>query len=334
MSKLAKLLEEKDFLLADGATGTNLFDMGLEAGMAPDVWNLTLPENITALHQSFIDAGSDILVTNSFGASARRLHLHNLHHKVHEINARAAEIAAEAAANAGRQIVIAGSVGPTGDLFAPLGELTYTQAVEVFIEQITGLKAGGADLAWIETMSASEEINAAIEASIEVGIPFAVTASFDTAGKTMMGLSPGDFGTEMGKKSPHPLAIGSNCGVGAADLLFALLSLTETAGDIPVIAKANAGIPQVKGDEVQYSGSPTLMEDYARLAIDVGARIIGGCCGNSPEHVARMRKGLDTHTKGPKPSRQELETRLGALVSPPSAKVAGEGRRPRRRSVK
>ncbi len=334
MSKLTQLLEEKDFLLADGATGTNLFDMGLEAGMAPDVWNITLPANITALHQSFIDAGSDILVTNSFGASARRLHLHNLHHKVHEINARAAEIAAEAAANAGRPIVIAGSVGPTGDLFAPLGELTYVQAVEVFIEQIKGLKAGGADVAWIETMSAPEEIDASIEAAIEVGLPFTVTASFDTAGKTMMGLAPADFGTTMGKKSPRPEAIGSNCGVGAADLLFALLSLTGTAGDIPVIAKANAGIPQIKGDQVQYSGSPNLMEDYARLAIDVGARIIGGCCGNSPEHVARMRKGLDTHTKGPKPSREELEERLGALVAPPSTKVAGEGRRPRRRTAK
>ncbi|VAW20461.1 Betaine--homocysteine S-methyltransferase, partial [hydrothermal vent metagenome] len=265
MSKLTKMLAEKNILLADGATGTNLFEMGLVSGMAPEIWNLELAENITRLHQSFVDAGSDILVTNSFGASARRLHLHNLENRVHEINARAAEIAAQCAARSGRDIVIAGSVGPTGDLFAPLGELTYEQAVEVFIEQIRGLKDGGADVAWIETMSAPEEIKAAGEAAIEVGLPFTVTVSFDTAGRSMMGLAPDDFAKSMISLNPRPEAIGSNCGVGASDLLFALLSLVDSAGDVPVIAKANAGIPHVHGDSVRYSGTPDLMEDYARL---------------------------------------------------------------------
>ncbi len=333
MSKLTQLLEKKQFLLADGATGTNLFDQGLEAGMAPDVWNIELPSKITALHKSFLDAGSDILVTNSFGASSRRLKLHNMQHRVHEINARAAEIAAEAAANIGREVVIAGSVGPTGDLFAPLGELTYEQAVEVFIEQIKGLKEGGADVAWIETMSAPEEIAAAAEAAIAVGLPYTVTVSFDTAGRSMMGLTPGDFGTTMKEKTPPPQAMGSNCGVGASDLLFALLGLTENAGDIPVIAKANAGIPHIKGDAVVYSGTPDLMETYACLAIDVGARIIGGCCGNRPEHVSRMRKALDSHTKGEKPTREILEEKLGALVSPPSTKTKAQGGRRRRRTA-
>ncbi len=332
MSKLDELLEQKDFLLADGATGTNLFEMGLTSGMAPEIWNFDLPENISALHQSFIDAGSDILVTNTFGASSRRLHLHDLQDRVIEINARAVEIAAETAAKANRPVVIAGSVGPTGDLFAPLGELTYEQAVEVFVEQMNGLKQGGADVAWIETMSAPEEIDAAIEAAGEVGLPYTATVSFDTAGRSMMGLAPDGFARHMRKKTPLPRAMGSNCGVGASDLLFALLDLTAAAGDIPVIAKANAGIPQVSGDTVRYSGSPDLMEDYARLAIDVGARIIGGCCGNSPEHVARMRKAIDSHTRGEKPTRQEIEARLGPLVAPPSEKSSPEGSRRRRRT--
>ncbi len=333
MSKLTEMLAEKNVLLADGATGTNLFEMGLTSGMAPEIWNLELAENITRLHQSFVDAGSDILVTNSFGASARRLHLHDLQHRVHEINARAAEIAAQCAAKSGRNIVIAGSVGPTGDLFAPLGELTYEQAVEVFIEQIRGLKDGGADVAWIETMSAPEEIKAAAEAAAEVGLPFTVTVSFDTAGRSMMGLSPNDFATSMQALGTTPEAIGSNCGVGASDLLFALLTMMDAAKNMPVIAKANAGIPHVHGDSVKYSGTPDLMEDYARLAIDVGARIIGGCCGNSPEHVAKMRKGIDNHTKGERPTREEIEARLGPLVAPPSSGKKAEGTRRRRRST-
>ncbi len=333
MSRLTRLLGEKKILLADGATGTNLFDMGLTSGMAPEIWNLELAQNITRLHRSFVDAGSDILVTNSFGASARRLHLHNLEGRVHEINARAAEIAAQCGAKSGREIVIAGSVGPTGDLFAPLGELTYEQAVEVFIEQIRGLKDGGADVAWIETMSAPEEINAAAQAASEVGLPFTITVSFDTAGRSMMGLSPADFARSMQALSPAPVAIGSNCGVGASDLLFALLALIDNAGDIPVIAKANAGIPHVHGDSVRYSGTPELMEDYARLAVDAGARIIGGCCGNSAEHVAFMRRGIDTHTKGVRPAREEIEARLGPLVSPPATgKKPQTGRRRRRAS--
>ncbi len=332
MSKLHEMLEKVPVLLADGATGTNLFDKGLESGMAPEIWNLELADNIRELHQSFVDAGSDILVTNSFGGSARRLHLHDLHTRVHEINARAAEIAAEIVAKSGRNMVVAGSVGPTGDLFAPLGEITYTQAVEVFIEQIAGLKAGGADVAWIETMSAPEEIDAAIEAANEVGLPYTVTVSFDTAGRSMMGLAPGAFATSMACKSPAPAAIGSNCGVGASDLLFALLDVVKNAGDIPVIAKANAGVPQVRGDSVHYSGTPDLMEDYARLAIDVGARIIGGCCGNTPEHVARMRKAIDTHKKSVSPSRAELEEALGALVAPPSTAGKEQSRRRRRRA--
>ena len=180
-------------------------------------------------------------------------------------------------------------------------------------------------------MSSPEEVNAAIEAAGQVGMPYTAMVSFDTAGRTMMGLTPGAFGNNMREQALRPEAAGSNCGVGASDLVYALLELSETIGDIPVIAKANAGIPRIKGDGVVYSGTPDLMEDYARLALDAGARIIGGCCGNSAEHVARMRKALDTHTPGARPTLEEITDRLGPLVSPPATKTSSRGENRRRR---
>lgn len=331
MTSLTDLLAQKQTALADGATGTNLFSEGLEAGMAPEIWNIDQPEKIRALHRGFLDAGSDILITNSFGGNASRLKLHDFQSRVHELNKRAAELAGEEAAKYARPVVIAGSVGPTGDLFEPIGPLTHDLAVDIFAEQIEGLKAGGADLAWIETMSAPEEIAAAAEAAASVGMPYSVTVSFDTAGRSMMGLTPRDFAESMRARAVPPVALGANCGVGAADLVYALLDLVAYAGDIPVIAKANAGVPHIHGDQVVYSGSPDLMEDYARLAINAGARIIGGCCGNTAEHVARMRKALDTHNGGDVPTLEEIIERLGPLVAPPSTKTNDRSDRRRNR---
>ena len=187
------LLAEKGVLLADGATGTNLFAMGLEAGEAPELLNETAPETIAALHQNFVDAGADIILTNSFGGTRHRLKLHHAQDRVHELNKRAAEIARAVADKAGRKVIVAGSVGPTGELLVPLGAMTYDEAVDAFAEQIEGLKAGGAEVAWIETMSAPDEIRAAAEAAIRVGLPYTYTGSFDTAGRTMMGLLPKDI---------------------------------------------------------------------------------------------------------------------------------------------
>ncbi|NOZ33189.1 MAG: betaine--homocysteine S-methyltransferase [Alphaproteobacteria bacterium] len=335
MNKLEKLLTDRDVLLADGATGTALIPLGLTSGQPPEMWNFEHPDRITNLHRSYVEAGSDILVTNSFGGTGRRLRLHDLDNKVIEINAMAAGLAAEVAGKSSRPVVVAGSVGPTGDLMVPLGPLTYEGAVETFIEQMTGLKKGGADLVWIETMSAAEEIEAAIEAAGEVGIACTVSASFDTAGHTMMGLSPANFTAHMRqtpKKGAPPIAFGSNCGVGASDLLVAALDLVDNAGPVPVIAKANAGIPRIKGSEVVYSGSPDLMADYAALAMDIGVRIIGGCCGSTAEHVRRMRDVLDTHTKRERPDRERIEQVLGALVSPPNTQSANRPARRRRRA--
>jgi 5-methyltetrahydrofolate--homocysteine methyltransferase len=335
MNKLLELLADRSVLLADGATGTALIPLGLTSGQPPEMWNFEHPDRITNLHQSYVDAGSDILVTNSFGGTGRRLRLHDLDKRVIEINAMAADLASKIASAAGRPVIVAGSVGPTGDLMAPLGPLSYEGAVESFIEQMTGLQKGGADLVWIETMSAAEEIDAAIEAAGEVGIDCTVSASFDTAGHTMMGLSPAHFSARMRHRETRgapPIAFGSNCGVGASDLLVAALDLVDNAGPVPVIAKANAGIPRIKGAEVVYSGSPDLMADYAALAMDIGVKIIGGCCGSTAEHVRRMRAVIDTHEKRARPDREAIIAALGPLVSPPSTHSANRPARRRRRA--
>jgi 5-methyltetrahydrofolate--homocysteine methyltransferase len=316
-SPLESLLQSKPVLLADGATGTNLFQMGLTSGDSPELWNVESPEKIRALAQSFVDAGSDIILTNTFGANRRRLMLHQLQDRCAELNMAAVAIAREAASTAGRPIVVAGSVGPTGDLFAPLGALTEAEAVDIFVEQMAAMKEAGADVVWIETMSAPEEMRAAADAAKRVGMPFVLTASFDTAGRTMMGLTPPALYDVSATFDPTPIAIGSNCGVGASDLLVSIRSILEAHPDAIVVAKANCGIPQFVAEEIVYSGTPELMADYARLAIDTGARIIGGCCGTSPGHLAAMRHAIDAHVKGDRPSVEAIVARIGPLQSPP-----------------
>ena len=319
---LAELLSTRRWLLADGATGTNLFDMGLLSGNAPELWNEEQPDKIRLLHQRFVDAGADIILTNTFGANRRRLALHKAEARTVDLNERAARLAREVADGASRPVVVAGSVGPTGDLLVPLGPLSEEEATKVFVEQMTGLKAGGADVIWIETMSAVEEMRAAANAAIEVDMPYTLTASFDTAGRTMMGLTPTAF-TELVSSFPvAPLAIGANCGVGASDTLTSVLAMTEALPGFPVISKANAGVPRVSGDQVIYSGSPALMNDYAHLAADSGARIIGGCCGTSPEHLAAMRAAIDTHQPGDRPDLGVIEATTGKLASPPPSAEA------------
>ncbi len=305
-------------MLADGATGTNLFAMGLVAGDTPETWNEIHPERIRKLHQDFVDAGADIILTNSFGGSARRLMLHKLEGRVKELNHAAARIARDVADKAGRAVVVAGSVGPTGDLFAPLGPITEDEAVEVFAEQMEGLAEGGADVMWIETMSAPEEMRAAVRAAARLGLPCTLTASFDTAGKTMMGLSPSALPAFAADLPTRPLAVGANCGVGASDLLASILAM-RAGSSMPIIAKANCGIPQWHGDHVHYSGTPELMADYAALAVDAGASIIGGCCGTSAHHLAAMRRSLDTHHRGDAPTLDEITAKVGPLVNAPAA---------------
>ncbi|MDR3375597.1 MAG: betaine--homocysteine S-methyltransferase [Ancalomicrobiaceae bacterium] len=328
---LEALLASRPVLLADGATGTNLFAMGLTSGDSPELWNVEQPEKIRALAESFVAAGSDIILTNTFGCNARRLMLHKLESRVRELNMAAVAIARSVANDAGRPVIVAGSVGPTGDLFAPLGALTEVEAVAVFAEQMRAMKEAGVDVAWIETMSAPEEMRAAVTAAEEVGLPFVLTASFDTAGRTMMGMTPPALGDLAETFADKPIAIGANCGVGASDLLVSVRSILETHPDAIVVAKANCGVPRFVAEEVVYSGTPELMADYARLAIDVGVRIVGGCCGNAPGHVAAMRHAIDTHQRGDRPSVATIIERLGPLVSPPADTTEPRERKSRRR---
>ena len=327
---LSDLIAEKGVLLADGATGTNLFAMGLEAGEAPELWNETAPEKIVKLHQDFVDAGADIILTNSFGGTRHRLKLHHAEDRVFELNKRAAEIASEVAAGSQRRIIVAGSVGPTGELLIPLGALSYEDAVAAFEEQIRGLKAGGAEIAWIETMSARDEIRAAAEAAVNCGLPYTYTGSFDTAGKTMMGLHPKDIHNVVDGVAGAPVAVGANCGVGASDILASLLEMSDADPNGTIIVKGNCGIPEFRGSEIHYSGTPPLMAEYARLAIDAGAQIIGGCCGTSCDHLRAMRDAIDSHQRAQRPTVEEIVEKIGPMRNKAANDAAAAPKRERR----
>ncbi|MEZ5731047.1 MAG: betaine--homocysteine S-methyltransferase [Paracoccaceae bacterium] len=312
---LSSLMAERDWLLADGATGTNLFNMGLTAGEAPELWNTDKPENIRTLYQGAIDAGSDIFLTNTFGGNASRLKLHSAQGRVRELNRIGAEIGRDLADKAGRKVIVAGSMGPTGEIMAPMGALTHELAVEMFHEQAEGLKAGGADVLWVETISAAEEFRAAAEACAKAGMPWCGTMSFDTAGRTMMGLTSAAMVAMVDKLVPGPLAFGANCGVGASDLMRTILGFAAAGPEKPIIAKGNAGIPKYHDGHIHYDGTPALMAEYAVLARDAGAKIIGGCCGTMPEHLREMRKALETRPRGPRPTLDEITAKLGGFSS-------------------
>ncbi len=332
---LSDLLARRDWLLADGATGTTLFNMGLEAGDAPELWNVTFPDRVRALYRGPIEAGSDLFLTNSFGGTAARLKLHDAQARVGELNRAAAELGREMADKAGRQVVVAGSMGPTGEIMEPMGSLTYNGAVEMFHEQAEALKAGGADVLWVETISAAEEYAAAGEAADLAGMPWCGTMSFDTAGRTMMGLTSSGMVDMIGKlKTRPPLAFGANCGVGAADLLRTVLGFAAQGPEQPIIAKGNAGIPKYHDGHIHYDGTPELMADYAELARNCGARIIGGCCGTTPDHLRLMREALETRPAGPRPTLDEITARLGGLSSASDGTGDAAPAPPRRRRRK
>ncbi|MEM1383596.1 MAG: betaine--homocysteine S-methyltransferase [Pseudomonadota bacterium] len=330
---LSRLLEARGCLLLDGATGTNLFAMGLMSGDAPELWNLEAPEKIRALHDGFVAAGSDLILTNSFGGSAYRLKLHDAQDRVFALNKAAAEIARASADAAGRPVVVAGSLGPTGEILEPVGSLSHAEAVAAFEEQIEGLIAGGADVIWAETLSSEEELRAAAEAAANKAVPFCATLSFDTAGRTMMGVTSHAYAQLAPGLATAPIAIGANCGTGAPDLLRTVLGLTEAAPDRIVIAKANAGIPKYVDGQIEYDGTPELMAEYVRLAMDAGARLIGGCCGTTYRHVAAMRAAMDSHSAGERPSLEDIRMRIGDFSSSSDGtepETEGAARRPRR----
>jgi methionine synthase I (cobalamin-dependent) len=306
-----RLLEEREVLLIDGAMGTELFRRGLEAGGAPELWNVEEPERVAAVYEAYVHAGSDIFLTNTFGGTAFRLKLHKLQDRVYEINKAAAKIARSVADSAEREVVVAGSMGPSGELLVPMGAMTTETCAVAFAEQARGLHDGGADVLWIETMSSLEEAQAAVEGARSVSdLPIVVTMSFDTAGRTMMGVT----GTHMAERfaAMGVAAIGANCGNNLPDTEAAVRLMHDAFPGLPIVAKGNAGIPEWRGAELHYTGTPEVMAAYANRLREAGCRLIGACCGSTPEHIAYMRKVLDGDVPVPEVEIQAATTTLVA----------------------
>ena len=302
MNPLKELLETGNPILLDGAMGTMLIDAGLEQGECPEMWNVEHPERVAAIHREYIQAGSQLVLTNSFGGTRFRIEMHNgnLRDRVVELNKAAAQVARAEADAAPHTVIVAGSMGPTGQLMEPMGTLTPETAKEAFAEQAQGLLEGGADVFWIETMSDLNEVKAAIAGVRSVSdLPISATMSFDTHGHTMMGVSPVKA---VGDLSPLDiLVVGANCGTGSDELEEAIKSMREAYPDAVLVAKANAGIPHVTAEgDVVYDGSPELMAEYALNVREIGATLIGGCCGSNPTHIRAMAEALGTPIPGEK----------------------------------
>jgi 5-methyltetrahydrofolate--homocysteine methyltransferase len=295
MNRLTQILETEAVILLDGAMGTMLMASGLTSGAPPEEWNVDHPDRVRAVHRGYIQAGSRLILTNSFGCNRYRLKLHNLQERAFELNRAAAQNARQEADAAAWLVAVGGSMGPTGELLEPMGELTVEGAKEAFAEQAAGLAEGGADVIWIETMSDLNEIKAAIEgARSATSLPIVATMTFDTRGFTMMGVSP--------KKAIEVLsgldllAIGANCGTGPEELSVAIEQMRQANTQVLLVAKSNAGVPKWQNNQLLYDGTPQVMADYARHARDLGARLIGACCGSTPEHIHAMAAALGLST--------------------------------------
>ena len=305
-----RLLAEKPVLIADGGMGTSLFALGMEAGGCPELLNVDDPALIRTAHKGFLDAGSDIILTNTFGGTRRRLALHRLEDRVAELNLAATSLLRDLIDEYDRPIAMAGSVGPTGDLFAPLGPLDHDTAVAAFTEQIDALVEGGVDVIWIETISAKEELDAAYEAATAFDLPIVATMSFDTNGHTMMGFSPRQLAEWSRGQDVSPAAVGANCGVGAGDVIVAVQELSQAQPNAAIVSKANCGLPAYTDGHLDYPHGPDTMVDYVDLAMRAGARIIGACCGSTPAHIAAIIDAADRYRAAATISREEIAQRL------------------------
>jgi methionine synthase I (cobalamin-dependent) len=296
MPTIQELQADRGYVITDGAMGTVLFSAGLEQGDPPELWNLKYPERVAAVHQAYIDAGSQIILTNTFGGSRLRLALHNAQSQVSDANRAAAELLRKVADQNGKQILVAGDIGPTGEVMAPYGELAFEDAKDAFREQAAALIAGGVDLVWIETMSDLEEVRAAVEGTRQVSkeIPIVTTMTFDTHGRTMMGVTPEQaFETLSGF---GVAALGGNCGNGPEEIIEVITKMSAIEPDTTLVAKANAGIPELVQGKAVYRASPETMAEYAVQAYQTGARVIGACCGSTPDHIAAISGALSNHT--------------------------------------
>jgi 5-methyltetrahydrofolate--homocysteine methyltransferase len=281
MNKFKDRLSQGDILIADGATGTTLQRAGLPSGTAPERWNLENPEAIRELHRGYVEAGADLILTNTFGGSRPRLEMEGLGDKVREINLAAARLAREIA---GDEVMVLGDIGPTGQLMEPMGTMTYDDAMAAFAEQAAALAEGGVEAIQIETMSDLNEAKAAVEGARQAtNLPILVTMSFDTHGRTMMGVRPADAAKELWAMGVD--AVGANCGRTLSENLAAIQQMRETLPEATLMAKPNAGLPRMEGTDSVYDVTPETMAAYARQFADLDVKIFGGCCGSTPDHI-------------------------------------------------
>ena len=280
-------LRRGEILVADGATGTMLQGMGLDWGQAPEAWVLEQPDKIRALHRAYVEAGSDVILTCSFGGTHYRLARHGLGERVGEVNRLAAELARE---EAGDGVFVAGDMGPTGQLLGRRSKVTPEEIAEAFAQQAAGLAEGGADFLVIETMSDLGEAQAAIAGARRVtDLPIFCTFSFDTHGRTMMGVKPEQAANAVG---PLVQGIGANCGHDPAEYEGLMQAMREAQPEAILWTKPNAGLPRLVGDATVYDATPEYMADVALRLRQAGAQVIGGCCGTTPAHVAAIAAAL------------------------------------------
>ncbi|MFZ5857898.1 MAG: homocysteine S-methyltransferase family protein [Chloroflexota bacterium] len=291
MAGFIERLQSGEILVADGATGTNLQKMGLVSGQSPEAWVLEQPEKILALAESFVNAGSDIILTCTFGGTRLRLRESPLAARTVEINQRAADIAHKAASKR-TNVLVGGSLGPTGLLMKPYGPVTPEEVAASYEEQAKALSEAGVDLLVIETMFALDEAQSALEGARRVAdLPIVVSFSYDRGVRTMMGVKP----TQVVTKYPSLGAnvIGANCGTTLENMESIINEYHSAAPDAILWAKPNAGLPEMGEDnQAVYKVTPEEMGEFAKKFVAAGAKIVGGCCGSTPEHVAGIVKAV------------------------------------------
>lgn len=301
-----QLLAERP-LLADGAMGTLLYAHGFGFDECYDALNLTQPQVVRDIHRQYAAAGADVLETNTFGANALRLDEWHLAPSVTEIAARGVELAREAARDVRPDIWIAGAIGPLGTHLAPLGSVSQDDAYRVFREQIAALAEAGADLLILETFSDPNEIEQALRAAKDVcNLPVVAHMTFNRDQRTLFGVTPQDAAYRLAKW--RPALIGANCSTGPRGVFEVVRQMAAASktmhGFAPGLsAMPNAGFPEARGERVFYPATPDYFADYARRFVETGARLVGGCCGTTPQHIRAMREALDaTFNKGHAPA--------------------------------
>ena len=285
---LKEYLASGRILIADGATGTMLMAAGLPAGAPPEIWNVETPVQIVALHQTYLEAGSQIILTNSFGGNPLKLAKYGFEDRATELNLAAARLARQAAEG---RAYVAGDIGPTGALMEPLGPLSPDTAFEAFKVQAEALVEGGVDALWIETMTDLEEARAAVLAAREVTrLPVFCSLSFGLKSRTMMGVSARRAAAELWSLGLS--AVGANCGEGLDMIPEVLRQMREAVPEAVLIAKPNAGLPKMVGKETIYDVGPADFARQMQSFVELGARIVGSCCGSSPEYIGALTAAL------------------------------------------